>query len=79
MEPYDETTIWLTVVFKGLPMKKFKKLINLPSQVIQALNKLSHEPNTIVIVTTPHPQPTLDRLFANTGVRLAAEKGCIYR
>lgn len=60
-------------------MKKFKKLIHLPSEVLQALIRLSQELNTVVVVTSPHPQATLERIFPDTHVRLAAEKGCVYR
>lgn len=62
-----------------MPLKKFKNLIHLPQEVLDALNGLSADPNTIVIVTTAHPSATLERIFANTSVCLAAEKGCVYR
>jgi trehalose-6-phosphatase len=63
----------------GMPMKKFKNLIQLPPDVHEALKVLSNEPNCVVIITTTHPPQVLERLFGDTRVCLAAEKGCIYR
>lgn len=64
---------------RGIPMKRFKRLIHLPRSVIDALNTLSQDPSVVLIVTTPHPPATLERLFADTRICLAAEKGCLYR
>ncbi|CEL96125.1 unnamed protein product [Vitrella brassicaformis CCMP3155] len=64
---------------RGMPMKRFKSLIQIPEAVREALTLLGNDPDTTVIITSSHPRSTLERLLKDLPVCLAAENGCVYR
>ncbi|CAD7966075.1 unnamed protein product [Amoebophrya sp. A120] len=66
---------------KDLPMKLYQSLLIIPSQVLEVLQSLAYDEDTVIVIVSMHQQPVMERLFGHLSgkVILAAENGCVYR
>lgn len=64
---------------RGLAMKRFKSLVQVPAEVLMALRVLASDLKTVLVLSSAASAAVMDKLFGDIHSILIANKGCSFR
>eukprot|EP01055_Gregarina_sp_Pseudo9_P004154 Gregarina_sp_Pseudo_9__4153@NODE_42_length_5251_cov_42_105526_g39_i0_p1_GENE_NODE_42_length_5251_cov_42_105526_g39_i0NODE_42_length_5251_cov_42_105526_g39_i0_p1_ORF_typecomplete_len1118_score192_54Glyco_transf_20/PF00982_21/1_4e167Trehalose_PPase/PF02358_16/2_7e21Glycos_transf_1/PF00534_20/1_1e09Glyco_trans_1_4/PF13692_6/0_0041_NODE_42_length_5251_cov_42_105526_g39_i0633416 len=64
---------------RGLAMKRFKSLVQVPAEVLMALRVLASDLKTVLVLSSAASAAVMDKLFGDIHAILIANKGCSFR